>query len=95
MRALEADRTTVPIWALEVEIQMAIPEFSRSSKWMTQSSKIKKVLIGLTRANPIDRLDAAEALSLLTDGVHPLISSGSAGSDWVLEKKSQRPQCQI
>jgi serine/threonine protein kinase len=75
-----------------LEIQMAIPGFSISSKWLAKSSKIKQVLIGLTRANPIDRLDAAEALDLLTDGSHPLISSGSAGSDWVLEKKSQRPQ---
>lgn len=75
-----------------LEIQMSIPEFINSERWISEGSKIKNVLIGLTRANPIDRLDAAEALSLLTNGVHPLISSESAGSAWVEEKKKHRLQ---
>ena len=73
-----------------LEIQMSIPEFANSTLWNTKSSRMKEVLRGLTKANPIYRLDAAEALSLLTDGAHPLISSGSPGSDWVLEKKKRR-----
>jgi hypothetical protein len=75
-----------------LEIQMSIPEFIKSERWISEGSKIKNVLIGLTRANPTDRLDAAEALSLLTNGIHPLISSESAGSAWVEEKKRHRLQ---
>uniref|UniRef100_A0A6C0AMX2 Protein kinase domain-containing protein n=1 Tax=viral metagenome TaxID=1070528 RepID=A0A6C0AMX2_9ZZZZ len=73
-----------------LEIELSIPEFVNSASWISQGSKIKEVLKGLTRANPIDRLDAAEALSLLTNGYHPLISVGSVGSDWVEEKKRMR-----
>lgn len=73
-----------------LEIELSIPEFVNSNKWNTESSKIKKVLRGITHANPIERLDAAEALSILTNGAHPLISSGSAGSVWVEEKKKRR-----
>jgi hypothetical protein len=74
-----------------LEIQMAIPEFVKSKMWTEKSELIKKVLRGLCRAHPAFRLDAAEALSLLTDGKHPLISSGSAGSDWISEKQKTRP----
>jgi serine/threonine protein kinase len=73
-----------------LEIQMSISSFVESTGWKSKSSKIKAVLKGLTRANPIYRLDAAEALSLLTDGSHPLISSGSAGSVWISEKVKHR-----
>lgn len=73
-----------------LEIQMSIPSFVESSGWKSKGSKIKAVLKGLTRANPIYRLDTAEALSLLTDGAHPLISSGSPGSVWIEEKKKRR-----
>jgi len=75
-----------------LEIQMSIPSFVESTGWKMRSSKIKSVLRGLTHANPIYRLDAAEALHLLTDGSHPLISSGSAGSEWIEEKKRMRPE---
>ena len=75
-----------------LEIQVSIPQFITSARWKSEGSKLKEVLKGLTRANPLDRLDAAEALSLLTHGSHPLISSGSAGSEWVEEKKMHRPR---
>jgi serine/threonine protein kinase len=74
-----------------LEVQMGIPEFVKSKSWTEKSELIKKVLRGLCRAHPAFRLDAVEALSLLTDGKHPLISSGSAGSDWISEKQKTRP----
>ena len=74
-----------------LEIQMAIPEFVKSKVWTEKSELIKKVLRGLCRAHPAFRLDAVEALNLLTDGKHPLISSGSAGSEWISEKQKTRP----
>lgn len=74
-----------------LEIQINIPAFVNSNAWKTRGDSIKKVLIGLCRAHPAYRLDAAEALSLLTDGKNPLISSGSAGSEWILEKQKTRP----
>jgi hypothetical protein len=73
-----------------LEIQMSIPSFVESTEWKSKGSKIKTILKGLTRANPIYRIDAAEALSSLTDGSHPLISSGSSGSAWVSEKIHRR-----
>jgi hypothetical protein len=69
---------------------MLIPSFVESTGWKSRGSKIKTVLKGLTRANPIYRLDAAEALNILTDGAHPLISSGSPGSVWISEKMTHR-----
>ncbi len=74
-----------------LEIQMAIPAFVKSKSWTEKGELIKKVLKGLCRAHPAFRLDAVEALNLLTDGKHPLISSGSAGSDWISEKQKTRP----
>jgi len=74
-----------------LEIQMAIPAFVKSKAWTEKGELIKKVLKGLCRAHPAFRLDAVEALNLLTDGKHPLISSGSAGSDWISEKQKTRP----
>jgi hypothetical protein len=74
-----------------LEIQVAIPAFVNSNEWKMNGERIKQVLKGLCRAHPGFRLDAAEALSLLTDGKHPLISSGSAGSVWVSEKQKIRP----
>jgi serine/threonine protein kinase len=73
-----------------LEIQLSIPAFAESKKWNEKGNLIKSVLKGLTRANPVNRMDAAEALSALTNGAHPLISYGSAGSEWVLEKKRLR-----
>lgn len=77
-----------------LEIQLSLPAFLETSTWKEKGSKIKSILIGLGRAHPAQRIDAAEALSLLTDGNHPLISSGSSdrrGADWVSEKKKNRP----
>ena len=74
-----------------LEIQMGIPAFVKSNAWITKGERVKKVLRGLCRAHPAYRLDAVEALNLLTDGKHPLVSSGSAGSDWISEKQKTRP----
>ena len=74
-----------------LEIEMAIPAFTKSRAWTEKGELMKKVLKGLCRAHPAFRLDAAEALNLLTDGKHPLISSGSAGSEWISEKQKTRP----
>jgi hypothetical protein len=74
-----------------LEIQMAIPAFVKSKSWTEKGELMKKVLKGLCRAHPAFRLDAVEALNLLTDGKHPLISSGSAGSEWISEKQKTRP----
>jgi thiamine kinase-like enzyme len=74
-----------------LEIEMSIPEFVNSDLWKEKSAILKSVLKGLCRAHPVYRLDCVEALSLLTNGNHPLISSGSAGSDWIREKVSYRP----
>jgi len=77
---------------LEVlEVQMGIPAFVESNAWKTKGDLIKKILIGLTRSHPAYRIDSAEALNLLTEGNHVLISSGSAGSEWILEKAKSRP----
>ena len=74
-----------------LEIQMAIPAFVNSNSWKTKGELVKKVLRGLCRAHPAFRLDSAEALHMFTNGNHPLISSGSVGSEWILEKQNNRP----
>jgi len=73
-----------------LEVELTIPAFRESALWEEKGTLVKSILIGLTRANPVQRIDAAEALSLLTAGAHPLISSGSPGSVWVSEKKKHR-----
>jgi len=73
-----------------LEIQMAIPAFVNSNAWKEKGPLLKSVLVELCRGHPAQRLDAAEALSVFSGGTHPLISSGSAGSDWALEKKQNR-----
>jgi serine/threonine protein kinase len=79
------------ILLMVLEIEMSIPDFVNSEEWKNKKAIIQNVLKGLCRAHPVYRLDAVEALSLLTDGNHPLISSGSAGSEWIREKVSYRP----
>jgi len=74
-----------------LEIQLGTPAFINSEAWKTKGELLKKVLKGLCRAHPAFRLDTAEALNLLTDGKNPLISVGSAGNDWILEKQRSRP----
>jgi len=78
-----------------LEIQSSLPIFLESSSWKEKGSKIKSILLSLCKAHPAQRIDCAEALSLLTDGAHPLISSESAdrrGAEWVSEKKKNRSQ---
>ena len=79
-----------------LDVQLRFHTFVESETWKKNGNKIKKVLMGLCRAHPAYRIDAAEALAYLTDGTHPLISS-SAGSGssaegyaWIQEKKARR-----
>jgi len=74
------------LFLMILEIQITMPGFKYANNTL-----IKNVIKGLCRSHPAFRLDAAEALSLLTDGKHPLISSGSAGSAWISEKRKNRP----
>jgi hypothetical protein len=55
-----------------------------------QDGLIREVLRGLCEGSPAKRLDAVEALSLLTSGSHPLVRFGSDGGAWVDAKASQR-----
>jgi len=73
-----------------LEIQMSIPEFVNSNSWKEKGPMIKKIIRGLCRSHPAYRIDTAEALNLLTEGKHPLISSGSSGSAWIQDKKKHR-----
>jgi serine/threonine protein kinase len=73
------------------EIQMGIPAFVNSDEYKTKGALLKKMLVGITRAHPVYRLDAAEALNVFTAGAHPLIAAGSAGSEWVHDKAARRP----
>jgi hypothetical protein len=74
-----------------LEIQISIPGFKESVTWKRKGELVKSVLKGLCRGHPAYRIDAAEALNLLTDGKHPLISAGSPGNKWVLGKQARRP----
>lgn len=75
-----------------LEIQLSKPYFIESNKWKSQGHIIKKIICGLCSGHPAYRLDAAEALSILTNGSNPLISAGSVGERWIQEKKAKRPQ---
>jgi thiamine kinase-like enzyme len=76
---------------LEVlETQLFHVDFVNSVQWKQKEYKIKKILKSLMRASPAERLDAAEALHLISDGLHPLIASGSRGEQWILEKQHRR-----
>jgi len=74
-----------------LEIQLSVAGFSTSPLWTQKGELIKSVIKGLCRSHPAYRLDAAEALSMLTAGSHPLIAAGSQGSAWISEKVSRRP----
>jgi len=84
-------------WALStvlleiLEIQMAIPSFIQSSIWKERGETVKSVLKHLCGGHPAFRKDAVEALHMFTNGSHPLVSAGSAGSDWISEKNAKRP----
>jgi serine/threonine protein kinase len=77
-----------------LEIQLSFQSFITSSEWTERGELVKEVLRGMCNANPIQRLDAAEALHLFTKGSHPLFtsasSSSSAASLWISEKKKNR-----
>ena len=78
-----------------LEIQSSLPAFLETNTWKEKGSKIKSIIVGLCKPHPAQRLDCAEALSLLTNGAHPLISSESddqRGAFWVSEKLKSRPQ---
>jgi hypothetical protein len=74
-----------------LEIQLSIPAFTKGEQWKLKSEKVKKILRGLCRAHPAYRLDAVEALSIWTNGAHPLIADGSAGAAWIAQKLKTRP----
>lgn len=74
-----------------LEIQMNIPAFLQSSAWKTRGDTVKSVLKELCAGHPAFRKDAVEALHIFTNGSHPLVSAGSAGSDWISEKNRKRP----
>lgn len=79
-----------------LEIQMSFQSFLNSKEWSEKGELVKEVLRGMCSANPVKRLDAAEALHMFTKGSHPLFvspvssSSSSAASLWVSEKQKNR-----
>ena len=89
-----------------LDIQLRFPEFKESVKWKTDGPLVKLILTNLCRAHPALRIDAAEALSALTKGKHPLIAfkpfarALDAGSDnsavsmngyeWIQQKQAVR-----
>jgi hypothetical protein len=46
-----------------------------SPKWLEKGPLIKNILIGLCQPHPAYRLDAVEALNILTAGKHPLLTA--------------------
>ena len=75
-----------------LEIQVSFQSFVKEKEWVEKGELVKQVLRGMCNANPVQRLDAAEALHLFTQGTHPLISSSSAssGAKWISEKQKSR-----
>jgi len=86
-----------------LETQLRFKGFEASQKWLEQGPRIKNILKGMCYPDPAYRLDAVEALSILTNGSHPLIKSTStdpfvsesndeplSGFDWIQEKKARR-----
>ena len=86
------DAWSIGALLLEVlETQVSIQAFNQSEQWKNNGSTIQNVLRGLCKGHPAQRLDAVEALHLLTNGSNPLISAGSVGADWVVQKQKKRP----
>jgi serine/threonine protein kinase len=89
-----------------LEIQLRFDTFINSEQWKMKGTIIKSILSNLCRSHPGKRIDAAEALALLTNGAHPLIAFRpfmhvlNAGSDnsavvvngyqWIREKQKVR-----
>ena len=57
-----------------LEIQMRFEKFISSEQWRIKGVLIKSIIANLCRSNPAYRIDAAEALTSLTNGKHPLIT---------------------
>jgi len=79
-----------------LELQMIMPGFTETPQWLNRGKDIKELLRGLCHANPVKRLDAAEALSMWTKSTHPLISSSGlsgngTGYEWIKAKQESRP----
>ena len=86
------DAWSIGALLLEVlETQLSVPLFIQSEEWISKGETIKAVLRGICKGHPAQRLDAVEALHLLTNGSNPLISAGSVGEEWVLQKQEKRP----
>jgi serine/threonine protein kinase len=75
-----------------LEAQVANHTFYTSRAWSERRSDTQTLLRGLCRAHPAYRMDAVEALHFWTNGKHSLVAAGSAGSDWVSQKKTVRPR---
>jgi hypothetical protein len=58
-----------------LEIQLRFKSFQMSPKWLEKGPLIKNILIGLCQPHPAYRLDAVEALNILTAGKHPLLTA--------------------
>jgi hypothetical protein len=83
------DAWSIGAMLLEVyEVQVMASGVRHGS--VEQTGSVKDVLRGLCRADPAQRLDAVEALSLLTSGSHALVGPGSRGAAWVSAKSAQR-----
>ena len=78
-----------------LEIQMMMPGFTQTPMWIQRGEDVKELLRSLCNGNPVNRLDAAEALNLWTKGAHPMIASGIQGNGigyrWVQAKQARRP----
>ena len=80
-----------------LEIQLRFESFITSEQWKRRGPLVKLILTNLCRSHPAYRIDAAEALTVLTAGKHPLIADPSlghaesaAGYEWVQDKKAAR-----
>jgi hypothetical protein len=85
-----------------LDTQLRFKTFQMSENWIQKGALIKVILKGLCHPHPAYRYDAVEALSFLTKGAHPLISSAGvfvgsestdaalSGHEWIEEKKARR-----
>ena len=69
---------------------LPLRSFRESPFWQQKGSVIKRVLRGLQRMSPRERMDAVEALELW-DPTHPMVSKG-AGAEWLRKRRVQRQQ---
>jgi serine/threonine protein kinase len=64
--------------------------FREGAFWQQKGAVVKKILRGLMRMSPRERLDSIEALELL-DPTHPMVSKGG-GAEWLRKRRLQREQ---